>query len=139
MCIFVCFTTKAVHLELCSDLSTEEFLACLRRLCGRWGTPATIWSDNGTNFVEAYHHFQDVKSLLSRSSSSISHFCGENSISWKFSSPRTPHMGGLWEATVKRMKTLLHKILGPHHLQFHEFYTDSELQASDATLLNRRR
>ncbi len=135
VCIFVCFTTKAVHLELCSDLSTEEFLACLRRFCGRRGTPATIWSDNGTNFVGAYHHFQDVKSLLSRSSSSISHFCGENSIVWKFSPPRTPHMGGLWEATVKRMKTLLHKILGPHHLQFHEFYT--ALTEVEATLNSR--
>jgi uncharacterized membrane protein len=26
-CIFVCFTTKAVHIELVSDLTTEAFIA----------------------------------------------------------------------------------------------------------------
>ncbi|XP_059054951.1 uncharacterized protein LOC131848997 [Achroia grisella] len=39
ICVFVCFTTKAVHLELASDLTTETFLACLRRLISRRGLP----------------------------------------------------------------------------------------------------
>lgn len=29
--LFVCFVTKAIHLELCSDLTTECFLACFKR------------------------------------------------------------------------------------------------------------
>jgi len=135
VCVFVCFSTKAVHLELCSDLSTEEFLACLKRFCGRRGTPHTIRSDNGTNFVGAYNHFKEIRSLLAKSSNSLSHFCGEHSIAWRFSPPATPHMGGLWESTVRMMKTLLHKVLGPHHLQFHEMYT--VLTEVEATLNSR--
>jgi len=26
-CVFVCFTTKAIHIELCFDLTTAEFMA----------------------------------------------------------------------------------------------------------------
>ncbi|XP_049291622.1 uncharacterized protein LOC125768263 [Anopheles funestus] len=46
LCVFVCFTTKAVHLELVGDLSTEGFLAALRRFTARRGVPEHIHSDN---------------------------------------------------------------------------------------------
>jgi len=45
MSIFVCFVTKAVHIEIFTSLTTEAFLAALRR-----GEPRTIFSDNGTNY-----------------------------------------------------------------------------------------
>ncbi len=135
VCVFICAATKAVHLELCADLSTEEFLATLRRFCARRGTPSVIRSDNGTNFVGAFNDLQDVQSLLERSANSLSHFCGDTSITWKFIPPRTPHMGGLWEATVKAAKILLHKIVSPHPLQFHELYT--LLTEVEATLNSR--
>ena len=47
--IFVCFVTKAVHIELVTSLSTEAFLAALRRFIARCVKPRTICSDNGTN------------------------------------------------------------------------------------------
>ncbi len=120
VCLFVCLSVKAVHLELCADLSTEEFLAALRRFCGRRGKPVAIYSDNGKNFVGANNALMDIRQLLSRSSQSLSHFCGESAISWNFIPPLTPHFGGLWEAGVKSMKTLMKKVLYPHTLQFHE-------------------
>ena len=51
ICIFVCMSTKAVHLEVTSDLTTEAFTACLRRFISRRNCPLTIRSDNGPNFV----------------------------------------------------------------------------------------
>ena len=53
VCVFVSMSVKAVHLELVSDLSTESFIACLRRFVARRGKPSSIWSDHGTNFVGA--------------------------------------------------------------------------------------
>jgi len=123
VCVFICVTTKAVHLELCLDLTTEKFLATLRRFCARRGTPAVIRSDNGSNFLGAHNDLQDIWLLLERSAGSISHFCGASQIVWKFIPPRTPHMGGLWEAAVRFMKTLLHKIVAPYPMQYHELHT----------------
>ncbi|XP_036345737.1 uncharacterized protein LOC118754980 [Rhagoletis pomonella] len=51
--IFVCFATKAVHIEVVSDLSTDAFLASLKRMIGRRGLPSDIFCDNATNFVGA--------------------------------------------------------------------------------------
>ena len=52
-CIFVSLSVKAVHLELVSDLTSEAFIACLRRFVAHRGKPSLIWSDHGTNFVGA--------------------------------------------------------------------------------------
>ena len=51
--VFVCFSTKAVHLELVEDLTTASFLGALARLSGRRDQPEEIWSDNATNFKGA--------------------------------------------------------------------------------------
>ncbi|GFU75626.1 integrase catalytic domain-containing protein [Trichonephila clavipes] len=51
--IFVCLASKAVHLEIVSDLTTDAFLATLKRFVARRGKCATISSDNAKNFVGA--------------------------------------------------------------------------------------
>lgn len=51
--VFVCFTTKAVHIEPVSSLTSEAFIATLHRFVLRRGVPSDIYSDNGTNFVRA--------------------------------------------------------------------------------------
>ncbi|GFT05035.1 uncharacterized protein TNCV_530911 [Trichonephila clavipes] len=43
--IFICFSTKATHLEVVSDLTTEAFLACLRRFIARRSKPSVIQGD----------------------------------------------------------------------------------------------
>ncbi|XP_059222451.1 uncharacterized protein LOC131996706 [Stomoxys calcitrans] len=53
VCVFVCFATKAIHLEPTSDLSTNTFLAAFTRFASRRGCPLHLYSDNGTNFVGA--------------------------------------------------------------------------------------
>ena len=53
ICVFVSLSVKAVHLEAVTDLTSEAFIAALRRFIARQGYPTLIWSDNGTNFVGA--------------------------------------------------------------------------------------
>ncbi len=123
--VFVCLTTKCVHLDICPSLSTEDFLATLRRFVARRGVPKEIYSDNGTNFVGTREHIRELQRLMASNTTQreLSHFTSDQDIKWHMIPPRTPHFGGLWEAAVKSMKTLLHKNVAPHPLRFDEIYT----------------
>ena len=59
--VFVALSVKAVHLELFSDLTTEVFIATLRRFIAHRGRPSTIWSDHGTNFVGASREIKELR------------------------------------------------------------------------------
>lgn len=48
--IVACFKTRAVHLELVSDLTTQAFILALRRFMARRGRPSLILSDNASTF-----------------------------------------------------------------------------------------
>ena len=53
ICVFVCMTFKAVHLEVVSDLTTPAFTAALQRFISRRNCPTHLYSDNGSNFIGA--------------------------------------------------------------------------------------
>ena len=50
---FTCCVTRAVHLDLVTDLSANTFVRCLRRFTARRGTPSLIFSDNAKTFNAA--------------------------------------------------------------------------------------
>ncbi len=119
-CLFICLTTKAIHLEVCATLDTQEFLAAFRRFSNRRGTPFAVYSDNGSNFIGAKTELQAIQRMLRISSESISHLATNKELQWHHIPPRSPHHGGLWEAGVREMKRLM-KIIAPHPLRYDEF------------------
>ena len=66
--IFVCFVTKAVHIEVVTSLSTEAFLTALRRFIARRGKPRTNCSDNGTNFQGGANELHAIYKMLQSTS-----------------------------------------------------------------------
>lgn len=119
--IFICFCTKAVHLEIVSDLTTAAFLACLRRFIARRSRPSMIWSDNATNFRGAKNILDSLFQMCQ--SDPIQKFSSDEGIQWTFSPAASPHFGGLWEANIKSMKRLLLKVTRSNVLNFEELNT----------------
>ncbi|XP_025193669.1 uncharacterized protein LOC112593492, partial [Melanaphis sacchari] len=101
--VFVCMTTKAVHLEIVTALSTDAFLLALDRFVARRGLPSSIHSDCGTNFVGAARQLRRLINHPDHRDSITAHLPCE----WHFNPPGAPHFGGIWEAAVKSAKSLL--------------------------------
>ena len=125
ICVFVSLSVKAAHLELVSDLTSEAFVATLRRFIARRGKPSLIWSDHGSNFVGAQKDLKELVEFLEdlKTQNAISQFCTSQRIVWKFIPERSPHFGGLWESCVKSMKGHLKRILSGIKLTFEEYAT----------------
>lgn len=113
ICVFVCTATKAVHLELVSELTSEAYLAALRRFIARRGRCSRLVSDQGRNFVGANNILKELMSEASQ----------KEQIEFVFNPPGSPHFSGLAEAGVKSVKTHLSRIIGLQRLTFEEFYT----------------
>lgn len=125
VCIFVCFSTKASHLELVSDLTAESFLNALKRFVARRGLPVQIQSDNATNLVTIDKYLKTIKETLiqNQNSTMIRNYFSENNISWKFISARSPHFGGLHESNIKCLKKHLRKTMHELNLCYDDFST----------------
>ena len=123
--IFICLSTKAVHIEYVSDLTTEACLAAISRFICRRGRPKVIMSDNGTNFIGSRKFLDATMSILLEEgfNKSIANSLAIDRIEWKFIPPRAPEFGGLWESAVKSAKSCFFKAAGNERLSLEEFIT----------------
>ncbi|XP_055522877.1 uncharacterized protein LOC129717059 [Wyeomyia smithii] len=123
--IFVCYSTKAVHIELVGDLSTASFMSALRRFIARRGCPQQIFSDNGTNFAGAKNELHGLYQMLTKRTENnrIANSLATEGITWHTIPPRVPNFGGLWEAAVKVAITHLRRQLGNTTLYYEDLVT----------------
>nr|XP_041631503.1 uncharacterized protein LOC121502341 [Drosophila kikkawai] len=107
--LFTCLTTRAIHLELAHDLSTDSCIIAIRNFVCRRGPVHRLRSDNGKNFVGAdreARRFGDVFET-ERIQSELS----SRSIEWVFNCPSNPSEGGVWERMVQCVKRVLRHTL----------------------------
>ena len=97
VCLFTCATSRAIHLEVVADLSTETFLLAFRRFAGHRSTPQLMISDNATIFQSAA---EELKTLFIRGSESsvkpgrsyLEVHTKEGSMVWRLlGAPNRPH------------------------------------------------
>ena len=107
--IFKCLTTRAIHLELLTNMSADSFLMALSRFKSRRGRPFELRCDRGTNFVggsrELREAFMHLKPELREKMAPLQ-------VDFVFNPPAAPHFGGSWEREIRSVKNVLRVILG---------------------------
>ncbi|XP_041448563.1 uncharacterized protein LOC121404049 [Drosophila obscura] len=107
--LFTCLTTRAIHLELAYDLSTDSCIIAIRNFVCRRGPVHRLRSDNGKNFVGAdreARRFGDVFEM-----ERVQDELSSRGIEWVFNCPVNPSEGGVWERMVQCVKRVLRHTL----------------------------
>ena len=120
-CIFTCMSSRAVHIEGTSDLSTDTFIQGLRRFIGRRGQVSSIRTDNGTNFIGAENELR--RCLEEMDQEKISEFLlmkGCDWICWKRNPPAASHMGGVWERQIRSIRSILTSLMRDHSTKLND-------------------
>jgi hypothetical protein len=96
-CLFCCFSTRAIHLELLDSLDCDSFVNAFRRFTARRGQPQEVFSDNGTNFIAG------SKIIAKKAESSC--------IRWHFNPPTASHFGGVWERLIRTVRKVFSAVV----------------------------
>ena len=99
--VFICMITRAVHLEVVSDYSAPTFFMAFRRFTACHGLCREVYSDRGMTFQGADSELKRLFQESSSFSQEVADTLANDGTTWNFISPRAPHFGGLWKATVK--------------------------------------
>ena len=90
--LFICFTTKALHLELVSDY-TSPIVAEYQRFISHRGLPTSMYSDNETTFHGADSKLSKAHAKAIRDPNFRNQLTIDGT-AWHFLLPASPHFGG---------------------------------------------
>ena len=112
-CLFVCFHSRAIHLELLRDSTTQQFILALERFIGRRGRPEMIYSDNATNFKAADKSLRQMYRKIDFTAVKNAGIVGAKSspISWQFSIEKAAWTNGITERLIQSVKKALRPTL----------------------------
>ena len=119
--IFACAASRAIHLEVADDYSTNGFLKTMRRFVSIRGYPSMVRSDPGSQLTAASKELIEV--IRSLDQNEMQRFGAERGLSWKFSPADGPWQNGATEALVKTVKQALFLTMSSHRLTFSELLT----------------
>lgn len=117
--VFICMSTRAIHLQMVTDLTTEAFLDAFQGFIARRGCCKSITSDNATNFLGAKGKLDKVLAEWQKCIKLESFL--KHKVKWNFIMPRSPHQGGSHESAVKLFKDRWRRIVGSNRLAVLEF------------------
>ena len=117
-----CHASRAIHLEMLQDRSTESFIMALKRFSNRRGRPSIIHSDNAGEYVSGRNTIQEVFRVLN-TEKKHQKLQDELKMTWYLAPIRSPSHSGVIERLVKTIKNPLSKCLMDKLLTETEFYT----------------
>lgn len=128
--IFTCFVTRAVHLELLNDMTTEAFVMAFIRFSNRYTIPSVVYSDNAKSFISGGNLLHEITvSSLFRTK------LEPYNIEFKRIPIYSPWYGSVYERLIKTVKQCINKTIGRSKISYVNFLT--LLSDVEAVLNNR--
>ena len=134
--VFTCTSTRAVHLDVATDYSTESVIHTVRRLMAVRGNVRKIISDPGSQLVRASAELCEWRQGWDEDQ--LKRFGNEKGVEWKFIMANSQHQNGVSEIMVKMIKGVQKSLLtavGDTKLSLNELFT---LLAEVGNLINER-
>ena len=119
--VFSCLTSRAVHVDYMWSCQTEDFVNALQRFIARRGCPETLTLDNAKYFKKAERELDKLYRNLQTGLIQKHMMKTPAQIRFIFSPERSPHWGGVFETTIKAVKTALKATLGNCRADYEEF------------------
>ncbi|XP_067944858.1 uncharacterized protein [Watersipora subatra] len=114
--LITCLYSRAIHIELLNDMTTDSFINALRTFICLRGAVNTIYCDQGTNFLGASNEFSKELQSLNKRTSALGTFLLDKQITFKFTAPQASHTGGVWERQIRSVKAVLDGMrIGRYH------------------------
>ena len=113
--LFLCLSSRTVHMEITNELSTDSLINALRRFITRRGMVRSIRCDNDTNFVGAENEFS--LAFLEIDQGKVNDFLSLNNcdwVMWKWNTASASHMGGAWERSIRSVRAILNSVFMDH-------------------------
>ena len=107
VCLFTCASTRAIHLEIVTDLTEVTFLQAFQRFAARRSLPQLVISDNASTYTSAAKELSELFQSPTLKSALM-----HKGTTWRFIPKRAPWYGGFWERLVGMVKMSLKKTLG---------------------------
>jgi hypothetical protein len=100
--LITCLSSRAIHIEPLVDMTTNAFKNAFRRFVSIRGMPKTVRSDRGSNFTGQFGpegEDIDLKTLQEE--------LAVKDCEWVFNTPKSSHMGGVWERKIQAVRKIL--------------------------------
>ena len=131
--ILTCAASRAVHVDLLVDYSTDGFLQGFRRFMALRGSPSNVYSDPGSQLHGAKRMLKEfIKNL---DESRLKDFGVKNEFEWHFNSGDAPWQNGCSESLIPSVKKAIKCAIGEQVLSFSELLT---VMYEAANLVNER-
>ena len=137
--LFTCLASRAIHIEMAKDMSTDSFINAYRRFTARRGPVRELRSDCGSNFQGASGELKNALNKWQKDRIRlhlVKNGCDfqdppYDDVRFSQNPPYASHFGGVWERLIRNTRNVLSVLLKQHGLQLdddslHTFLCEAE-------------
>ncbi|XP_056017422.1 uncharacterized protein LOC130053841 [Ostrea edulis] len=104
--LFTCLCSRAIHIEMLDDMSTDSFINGLRCFTAIRGAVRHICSDQGSNFIGARNEFE-----RELDKGKVVTFLAERQCDFVLNAPSSSHTGRVWKRQIRTVRNILDSVL----------------------------